>query len=218
MKICNKCIINDKYPGISFNEAGTCSLCVEQRKYTPLGEDKLLDILQKAKNKNSDYDVLVPLSGGKDSSYILHLAVNVYKLKVLAMTYDNGLFNQIALDNIKRAIEITKVKHVFCKPDSEIQKKIYRLMFLRSGDICGACDIGTKANILKVAKDYFIPIILYGTSPLEEDSFVPDSIQDLSRFKHILKESKEFTGKEINDFLIYPNLNFCGSILNTDCF
>jgi len=207
MKICNQCIINDSYPKISFNEMGTCSLCVEQRTYKPLGEDKLLAILQNAKNKNSNYDVLVPLSGGKDSTYILHLAVNVYKLKVLTMTYDNGLFSQIALDNIQRAIEITKVKHVFCKPDAEIQKKIYRNMFLNSGDICGACDIGTKANILKVAKDYSVPIILYGTSPLEEDSFVPDSIQDIARFKYILKKSNDLTRKEIDDFLIYPNLN-----------
>jgi len=207
MKTCNKCIINDSYPGISFNEMGTCSLCVEQRTYKPIGEDKLLDILQEARKKNSNYNALVPLSGGKDSTYILHLAVNVYKLKVLAMTYDNGLFNQIALDNIQSAIEITKVKHVFCKPDKEIQRKIYRNMFLLSGDICGACDIGTKANIFKVAKDYSIPLILFGTSPLENDSFLPDSIQDIARFKYILKKSNDLSRKEINDFLIYPNRN-----------
>jgi len=207
MKTCNKCIINDNYPGISFNETGTCSLCVEQRIYKPIGEDKLLDIFREARKKNADYDVMVPLSGGKDSTYILHLAVNVYKLKVLAMTYDNGLFNQIALDNIQSAIEITKVKHIFCKPDKEIQRKIYRSMFLLSGDICGACDIGTKANILKVATDYSIPLILLGTSPLENDSFLPDSIQDKARFKYILRKSNDLSTKEINDFLIYPNLN-----------
>ncbi len=207
MKICNKCILNDNYPGIAFNESGTCSFCVEQRIYTPLGEDKLLKIIHEARKKKCDYDALVPLSGGKDSTYILHLAVNVYKLRVLAMTYDNGLFSPLALDNIQQAIKITNVKHIVCKPDAEVQKKIYKNMFLNSGDICGACDIGTKANILKVAHDYSVPIILYGTSPLEEDSFIPDSIQDIARFKYILKKAKDLTRKEINDFLIYPNLN-----------
>jgi hypothetical protein len=81
-------------------------------------------------------------------------------------------------------------------------------MLLNSGDMCGACDIGTNANILKVANDYSIPIILYGTSPLEEDSFVPDSIQDVARFKYILKKYSDLSKKEINDFLIYPNLNY----------
>jgi len=80
-------------------------------------------------------------------------------------------------------------------------------MLRYTGDICGACDIATKANILKVAKNYSIPIILYGTSPLENDSFVPDSIQDISRFKHIMRLANNLTEKQINDFLIFPNLN-----------
>jgi len=124
MKVCKKCIINDKYPNISFDENGVCSLCTKQKAFIPFGEKKLVEIFDKVRKKNAQFDVLVPFSGGKDSSFILHLAVNVYKLKVLAMTYDNGLFSQIALDNIKRAIEITGVKHVVRKADPEVQKKI----------------------------------------------------------------------------------------------
>jgi tRNA(Ile)-lysidine synthase TilS/MesJ len=168
----------------------------------------LLEIFESAKkNEKSKYDALVPISGGKDSTYILHLAVNVYKLNILTMTYDNGLFSQIALDNIDRALKKTRVDHVFRKPDKEILLKIYRTMLLESGDICGACDIGTKVNIFKVAEDYSIPIILYGTSPLEEDSYIPDSIQDVTRFRYILNKNKDLSHKEVEEFLIYPNLN-----------
>lgn len=207
MQTCKRCIINDNYPYTTFNNEGICSLCSSQKQFTPKGEGELLKIFQKVKNRKTQYDALVPLSGGKDSMYILHLAVNVYKLNVLTMTYDNGLLSQLALDNIQRAIDITKVKHVFCKPDFEIQKKVYQNMLKLSGDFCGACDIATKANVLKVANDFSIPIILYGTSPLEEDSFVPDSIQDIRRFKYIMKQAGNLTKKEINNFLIYPNLN-----------
>ncbi len=206
MDKCQKCLLDSKYTQATFDN-GICSLCSTKRKFTPLGEDKLISILNEAKNKNAKYDVLVPLSGGKDSTYILHLAVNVYKLNVLAMTYDNGLFSQLAIDNIKSAIKKTGVDHIFCKPDIELLKKVYRNMLIQTGDICGACDIGTKANILKVAEDYKVPIILYGTSPLENDSFIPDSIQDVSRFKYVMKISKNIKKSEVNDFLIYPNLN-----------
>lgn len=208
MKTCNNCILDDNYPQITFNEHSVCSLCNDNKTFKTIGEDKLLDIFQLAKNQKSDYDALVPLSGGKDSTYILYLAVNVYKLNVLAMTYDNGLFSQLALDNIERAIDITKVKHIFCKPDFKVQKKVYQNMLRYTGDICGACDIATKANVLKVAKDYSVPITLYGTSPLENDSFVPDSIQDISRFKYIMGKANNLTRKQINDFLIFPRLNF----------
>lgn len=207
MAECKKCLMNDSYPNISFNEYGECSLCTKQKLHCPIGEDKLIKIFDEIKNKKFKYDALVPLSGGKDSTYILHLAVNIYKLKVIAMTYDNGFLTPIALENIDKAIKISKVDHVFYRPNLEVLKKIYRNMLLYTGDMCGACDIGTKANILKASHDFKTPLILYGTSPLEEDSFVSDNIQDIKRFKHVLKLSNDFSKKEINNFLIYPNLN-----------
>jgi N-acetyl sugar amidotransferase len=207
MKTCKKCLLDENYPQITFNEKDVCSLCSSNKSFNPIGEKTLLEIFQAAKDKNREYDALVPLSGGKDSTYILHLAVNVYKLKVLAMTYDNGLFSQLALDNIDRAIKITGVNHIVCKPDFEIQKKVYKNMLRFTGDICGACDIATKANVIKVAQDHSIPITLYGSSPLENDSFVPDSIQDVARFKYIMNEANNLTRKQINDFLVFPNLN-----------
>ncbi|HOY39271.1 MAG: hypothetical protein KBB11_10575 [Bacteroidales bacterium] len=192
---------------MTFDHDGTCSLCSKQKTFQPIGENKLLELLENAKAKKAPYDVLVPLSGGKDSTYILHLAVNVYKLRVLTMTFDNGLFSDIARANINLALQATGVDHVWCRPDEKLLNKIYGYMLLNTGDICGTCDIATKANIIKVACDYRIPYVLYGTSPLEEDSFVPDSIQDVARFKYIIRKSKEFSNSEINKFLIYPNLN-----------
>lgn len=207
MTTCKRCLLDEHYPAISFNEEGVCSLCSSDKSFVPIGERALIEIFDNARTKKREYDALVPISGGKDSTYILHLAVNVYHLKVLAMTYDNGLFSQLALDNIDRAIKKTGVKHVFCKPDFEVQKKVYQNMLRYTGDICGACDIATKANIIKVGNDYSIPITLYGTSPLENDSFVPDSIQDISRFKYIMKSAGNLSKRQLDDFLIYPHLN-----------
>jgi len=209
MKVCNKCILTDSYPKVTFNEEGTCSMCSANHVFEPYGEDKLIRIFEAAKSKKrGEYDALVPLSGGKDSMFILYLAVKVYKLKVLTMTYDNGFVTPLALENMRKAVEKMNVKLIVCKPDNDVLKKVYKNMLLRSGDICGACGIAIKANIYKVANDYRIPIILLGNSPLEEDSFLPDTTQDINRFKHIMKEAGVLSKKEINDFLIYPNLNY----------
>ena len=209
MRVCRKCILTDAYPCISFSKEDICSMCSSDRVFKPIGEGALLQILNTAKaGKRGEYDALVPLSGGKDSMYILYLAVNVYKLKVMTMTYDNGFVSQIAVDNMARAVEKLKVKHVTCKPDEVVLRKIYKDMLLSSGDICGACGIAIKANMFKVASDYKIPVILLGTSPLEEDSFLPDTTQDISRFKYILKESGGVAKKDVNRFLIYPKMNY----------
>jgi tRNA(Ile)-lysidine synthase TilS/MesJ len=65
----------------------------------------------------------VPLSGGKDSTYILHLAVNIYNLKAIAMTYDNGFMSELSLDNINNAVAITKVDHIFLKPIENCRRR-----------------------------------------------------------------------------------------------
>ena len=209
MKECKKCILTDAYYGITFNEEGVCSLCSSNHVFKPFGEDQLIRIFETVKvKKRGEYDALVPLSGGKDSMYLLYLAVKVYKLKVLTMTYDNGFSSQLAIDNMARAIEKMNVKMVVCKPDNDLLQRVYKNMLLSSGDICGACGIAIKANMFKVANDYGIPMILMGTSPLEEDSFLPDTTQDIVRFKYIMKEAGCMTKKEMKDFLIYPDLNF----------
>jgi tRNA(Ile)-lysidine synthase TilS/MesJ len=184
-------------------------MCAAHHVFEPYGEDKLLKIIESLKaKKRGEYDALVPLSGGKDSIYILYLAVKKYRLNVMTMTYDNGFVSRLAIDNMNHAVERMGLKHVVCKPDNDVLRKIYRNMLLRSGDICGACGIAIKASMFKVANEYKIPMILLGTSPLEEDSFLPDTTQDVARFKYIMKEAGGITKKEMNDFLIYPNMNY----------
>jgi len=208
MKVCSKCILTDSYPGVSFGEDGLCSMCSSKHVFKPLGKENLIRIFDAAKaKKRGEYDALVPLSGGKDSMYILYLATKVYNLKVMTMTYDNGFVSQIAKDNMQRAVEKLNIKHVVYKSDETALWKIYKDMLLRSGDICGACDIAIKASMLKAASDYKIPMILKGTSPLEEDSFIPDTTLDIARFKYILNEAGNVSKKEMNSFLIYPNMN-----------
>jgi len=212
MRTCVKCILNDKYPNLTFNEHGECSFCDKYQHFKPLGEEVLISQLENARQiackRKLPYDVLVPLSGGKDSTFMLYLAAIKYKLRVLAMTYDNGFLSDLALKNIQTTVKNAGVHHVFYRPDPEMLKMVYRIMFKYTGDICGTCDIGTNISILKISHDYKTPIIISGVSPLENDSFVPDSIQDIARFKFIMKQSGMISKDDINKFLIYPKLNY----------
>ena len=211
MTTCSRCILNSNYPGLGFNEKGECSFCTKYQEFKPIGEDQLLKECGNAKTlarkRNIEFDVLLPLSGGKDSTYMLYLAAKKYGLRVLAMTYDNGLLSPLALKNINTTVARSGVQHVFHRPDQEALKSIYRTLIRHSGDICGACDIGTNASILKVSHDYKIPMIFSGVSPLENDSFVPDSIQDVARFRYIMKKFGNLSRGQLRQFLIYPHMN-----------
>jgi hypothetical protein len=215
MNTCNKCILTEDVPGVSFNDEGLCNKCNNENIFQPLGEKKLLEQFRKAKNKNRNYDALVPLSGGKDSTYILYLATKVYNLKVLTYTYDNGFFSSLALKNINNAVQIAEVDHIFVRPSQELLKKIYRKILLKSGEICGVCGIGIMNSMLKISESYKIPLILLGHSPLENDSFSPEDIYDTYRLKHILNDGDDIAKKDIHRFLIYPWQNYFTNYFHT---
>ncbi|MBC8489178.1 MAG: 7-cyano-7-deazaguanine synthase [Bacteroidetes bacterium] len=208
MTRCTKCILTDEVPGTIINQEGVCNRCENRKVFKPIGEKHLIAYFEKTKRKNRAYDVLVPFSGGKDSTYILYLATKVYKLNVLTYTYDNGFFSELALQNIKRAVEKVSVDHIFIHPSLGLLKNIYRQALVKSGEICGVCGIGIMNSMLKMSETYKIPLILLGHSPLEDDSFTPENIYDTVRLKHILTNAKGITKADIRRFLIYQRQNY----------
>ena len=109
-KICSRCVSDTTIPSIRFDERGICNFCKrhdEMEKKFPLnelGEQKLNRLIEeiKAKGKNKDYDCIVGVSGGRDSTYTLYTAVKM-GLRPLAVHFDNGWNSEIAVGNIKKA-------------------------------------------------------------------------------------------------------------------
>jgi hypothetical protein len=77
IKRCNSCILPDFYPQISFNHNGICNFCAEHHAKTSIDwktrRFELEQMILEAKSRNKPYDVLVPWSGGKDSTYALYI-------------------------------------------------------------------------------------------------------------------------------------------------
>jgi len=110
---CTRCVMDTSASGIVFNKVGTCNYCnelIEINKVNDL-EIKNLDMLiDKIKNhgKDKEYDCIVGVSGGVDSSYSLYLAKK-HGLRVLAVHMDNGWNSELAVNNIKNLVEILNV-------------------------------------------------------------------------------------------------------------
>lgn len=214
-RTCKNCLLHEKVYNVSIDENGLCNYCSGYTKHKPHGENKLLHIFEKAKKKNRSYDALVPISGGKDSTYVLYLAVKKYKLNVLTYTIDNGFMSELALQNIENAVKSCGVDHIWFRYDEVLLKKLYRTALVYSGEICGVCGTAIERTMLKISEAYRIPLILLGHSPTEDDSFTPENLYDQVRLKAILKRNPEISKKDIKRFLIYPNLNFLSSYFYT---
>ena len=121
MKRCTKCILPETFPGIEFDENGVCNYCLNYELVKVFGEKELERVLSKYINKGEKYDCIVPISGGRDSSFVLHQMVKKYKMRVLTLTVDSGALLPEGYRNIKRVTEVLNVEHVWLKDEKQIE-------------------------------------------------------------------------------------------------
>ena len=112
LKRCTKCILLETYPYIKFDNNGVCNFCLEYDKQEFFGEEKLFKILEKYRSKNGEPDCIVGLSGGRDSSYGLHLIKTKYKMNPIAYTFDWGLTTDISRINASKLCGKLGVEHI----------------------------------------------------------------------------------------------------------
>jgi N-acetyl sugar amidotransferase len=133
-KICTRGIWDTTVPGIAFDENGVSNyakifdrLC----EAYPLGEkgrlewEKLIEKIKKD-GKGKKYDCLIGVSGGTDSSYLMHLAKEKYNLRPLAVTFDNGWSSEISVKNIKKMTQRLGIDLETLVVDYEEMKSIHK--------------------------------------------------------------------------------------------
>lgn len=135
-------------------------------EYRKAAKEQLPKIFEKVKNENHEYDALVCLSGGKDSSAALILAQEKYHLKTLAFTADKGTFYKGVKQSIDELTDRLGVDHVFVKAPKPLMNRVFRfgISTLSTGGIqCKLC--GGLAHVpiqSRVLLKYDIPIVITG--------------------------------------------------------
>jgi len=112
LRKCTKCILPETYPFIVFDNNGICNYCNQYKKQEFKGEEELLKILDKYRSKNNQPDCLVGLSGGRDSSYGIHLLKEKFKMNPVAYTYDWGLTTDISRVNQSKICGKLGIEHI----------------------------------------------------------------------------------------------------------
>jgi hypothetical protein len=163
----------ETFPGITFDDRGVCSYCSGHEPHRNVaGLDGLADRIRSV-SSDSEYDCVVPLSGGKDSTYVLFCAVKKLGLKAVAANYDSGYQSDIARRNVTRACEAMNVPLVSMTPNPGIQRRMLREMLLVSEELgcftrtCTCCEFMLRMLAIGAARKYNAPFILWGSSALE---------------------------------------------------
>lgn len=180
MRICNNCVLNENFPSIDFDENGVCNYCHSSKKTETQKaqkdkyEAKFLSLIPQFKGK-STYDCLVAFSGGKDSTYTLHLIKNHYNLNPLAFSFDNWFQSEAALKNIRCVIQKLNIDHITVLPSFKTFREIMRIAISqdlyspktleRASTICTTCLSLIRFIGFRLSIERNIPFLVFGLSP-----------------------------------------------------
>jgi len=172
LRVCARCVYDERVPSISFDDDGVCNYCkmhddLNQRYPTGAEGERILSGIVdqiKAAGARKKYDCIVGVSGGCDSSYMLHKAVEM-GLRPLAVHFDNTWNSAIATQNIYNVLDRLGVDLHTLVVDNKEYSDIYRA-FLMSGvqDADAPTDIALTTTLYMAAEKFDIQYILEGHS------------------------------------------------------
>lgn len=171
-QICTNCVMDTTNPELFFDEKGVCNRCNEfKNRILPMWnygkgrEDVLKNTIQKIKEvgKNNKYDCVIGLSGGLDSSYMLHMAVKEWGLRPLIIHIDSGWDLPVATSNINKIVKKLGVQLMIEKINWE-QIRDFQLAFFKSGipSLDSPQDVAFVTLVEQYAEKYRIKYLLNG--------------------------------------------------------
>jgi N-acetyl sugar amidotransferase len=166
MQYCTRCV----YPAaaaapLTFDANGVCSGCrvADQRKTIDWDERWrwLLELVEQYRAKGSNYDCMIPVSGGKDSWFQTHTMISL-GLKPLLVTYHGNNYLPVGQRNLDRMREVFDVDHVVFRPSVKALVKLNRLCFNKMGDMNWHAHCGIFTYPVRVAVEMKVPLIIWG--------------------------------------------------------
>ena len=165
---CRNCFYTGKTDmNLFFDERGICTGC-QNAEYAKekinWGErlDKLKTLFKENKNPDSKYDVLIGVSGGKDSYFQAHLCKKILGLNPLLVTYYGNNYTEEGEYNLRRMKDVFDCDHIIYKPDTEVLIKMNILGFFLQGDMNWHNHCGIMTYPIQQAVKHKIKIILWG--------------------------------------------------------
>ena len=208
MKYCKNCLYPETKPDLSFNDSGMCSACsASHEKYSEINWDEREKEFQKIVNHyklpdgDIGYDCLIPVSGGKDSTYQAYVMKEIYGMNPLCVCFETTSTTKVGrknLDNIsKMGIDV-----IHFKKNSNVYKKMVIESFKRVGDEMWPNHIGIFTIPIMIAVKFKIPLVVWGENSQQEYGGPSlNSIKNRNLNRKWLEEFGGLLGYRINDMI-----------------
>ena len=201
LKYCTQCVMPYTRPDLHLDEEGVCNACraYESRKLVNWGQrrQELLTILERYQQDDSNWDCIVPVSGGKDSTYqvVRMLQLGMNPLCVTATTCDLSEIGRKNIENIKRL----GVDYVEFSPNPLIRTKLNRIGLTEVGDISWPEHVGIFTIPVRAAVQFNVPLIIWGENSQNEYGGPAAASEDNILTRRWLEEFGGLLGLRVSD-------------------
>lgn len=190
---------------ITFDDDGMCSACKVAEQKDTVDWDarlkKLKRLTDRYRNKDgTNYDCIIPVSGGKDSYFQIHVIKNLLDLNPLLVTYHGNNYTKTGMDNLINMREVFGVDHIFFTPSIEVLKTMNRLGMLMMGDMNWHAHCGIFTYPIRVAVQCNIPLMIWGEHGFMDIGGM-HSYNDFVEFTYRYRHEHNLRGFEWYDFI-----------------
>ena len=226
LKRCIKCGLPETYETIEFDEKGLCNIC-DQRVFRDEKIDwpkrkQVLDQLIGEYRGKSEYDCIVPFSGGKDSTFTLLYLIKEYGLKPLVVQFNHGFLRPTLLQNNERTFKRLGVEFLSFTPNWKLVKRMMLEALVRKGDFCWHCHTGIFAYPMHVAIKHSTPLVIWGEPSSEYTAYYDyreDEIEEVDEVRFnkyinlgitaddmagMIQDDFKFDPRDLNPFRYHP--------------
>ncbi|XXK22866.1 N-acetyl sugar amidotransferase [Arenicellales bacterium nBUS_48] len=196
---CKKCLMSNQRPSsvpefrhtrnrdgakyLQFDSDGVCDACRQaDTKNSIVWQDRekeLIDLLNRHRKSNGDYDCLVPGSGGKDSAFQAHILKYKYGMNPLTCTWPPILYTDYGLQNFRNWIEIGGFDNITWKQNGKVMKLLTKLSIENLLHPFQTFILGQKNLAPKIAAKFGIDLIFYGENEAEYGNPLADNASSL---------------------------------------
>lgn len=201
MRICLRCVLPDTKPDLLIDDEGICSACrhYEARPeidWSTRGGD-FINLVKQLGSNSTSYDCLVPVSGGKDSTFqVLKMkSLGLNPLAVTASTCDLTPIGARNIDNIKRL----GVDHITVSPNPAVRARLNRAGLETVGDISWPEHVGIFTIPIRVAIWLRIPLIVWGENSQNEYGGPEEAAAKATLDRNWLEEFGGLLGLRVSD-------------------
>ena len=166
VKFCRKCVVSNQRPRIVFDDAGVCSACrFAERKHNGIDWQtraaELERLLDKHRRNDGSWDVIVPVSGGKDGGFVAHQLKERWGMNPLTVTWSPFVYTDIGRKNFQSFIG-SGFNNLLATPDGEMHRKLSKLSFLTLGDAWQPFTYGQMSYAFHMALMFGIKLVFFG--------------------------------------------------------